>query len=183
LLIIELAMESSPDYSKAYETAKRELAELISTRERVEKRILALRKLIETYSAICESEGVAVEPSFEADYMRMKTTLADEIRLILKCHYPAWMTPLGMRRDLEAVGHNLSKYSNPQATIHMVLKRMAESSQDGVEETIEDGKKAYRCPSLAHTIAENLLKFQPEDAQGALSSSVAAAFVKAKGKK
>jgi hypothetical protein len=146
-------------YRKAYETAKQELTDLIATQDKLEKRKLVLRKLIETLAGICDSEGIAVEPSAEADYLRMRTTLADEIRAILRSHYPGWCQPLQLKKELEALGHDLEKYTNPQATIHMVLKRMAESGEAQEGTTPEDGKKAYRSSTL-HSLGNLQTVFQ-----------------------
>src|ERR1039457_2792182 len=113
LLILVLdGMNESSDYRKAYETAKRELSGLIANQERLEKRKVSLRKTIETLAALCESEGVEIEPSPEADYLRMHSTLSDEIRNVLKAHYPAALQPLQVKKELEALGHDLGKYSN-----------------------------------------------------------------------
>ena len=66
--------------------------------------------------------------------------------------HPGWMRPSQVRDHLVMLGRDLSKYQNGQATIQMVLKRMADSG-DAQEATLpEDGKKVYRCvpqvPSL-----------------------------------
>jgi hypothetical protein len=103
----------------------------------------------------------------------MNATLADEIRAVLKARSwsikmmdpgikmqadgsitvgggSEWLHPGGIKKELEALGRDLSKYSNPQATIHMVLKRMAESGE--VLEKTSDGKKVYSYPSMAEII-------------------------------
>ena len=53
-----------------------------------------------------------------------------------------------VKSHLEKLGHDLTQYKNPQATIHMVLKRMAESSDVQEETTPDDGKKMYRKPPM-----------------------------------
>jgi hypothetical protein len=147
LLIITLAMPETSDYQRAYETAKRELTDLMEKQEQLEKRKLALRKTIEVLAALCDSEGIPIEPSAEAGYL-LHSSLADEIRSILKARYPEWLQPLQVKKELEGLGHDLSNRPNPQATIHMVLKRMAESSGEAEEDTVE-GKKAYRMSPIA----------------------------------
>jgi hypothetical protein len=68
-----------------------------------------------------------------------KSRLTDEIRIILQAH-ANWMRPHEVNAELERIGHDLSKYKNPQATIPMVLKRMDEPPD--VDETLSaDGKQ------------------------------------------
>src|SRR5439155_9971856 len=139
--------ESSSDYRKAYETVKRELADLLSQQEYIEKRLVVVRQSIRTLQSLCESEGVAIRPSPEAITLLEEYLLADEIRNVLKARYPCALRPHEIKGELERLGHDLSSYQNPQATIHMVLKRMTESeSRKEVEEQTseESGKKAYR---------------------------------------
>jgi hypothetical protein len=143
------------DYKTAYETAKKELAELIDTQDRVGKRILVLRESLKMLATLCDSEEIEIELSAEAEYLLEKSTLTQDIQKILKSEYPAWQRPSRIRSKLERLGHDLSKYNNPQAAIHMVLKRLAESPNDPTEEIIQsDGKKAYRCPALTDQLEE-----------------------------
>jgi hypothetical protein len=143
------------DYKTAYETAKKELAELIDTQDRVGKRILVLRESLKMLATLCDSEEIQIEVSAEAEYILANSTLAQDIEKILKWAYPSWQRPNTIKEKLERLGHDLSKYNNPQAAIHMALKRMAESPNDPTEETTQDdGKKAYRCPALTDQLAD-----------------------------
>jgi hypothetical protein len=130
------------DYRKAYEAAKQELTDLLAQQEQVGKRIVIVRQSIQTLAALCESEGVEVKPSAEAEGLLALSTLADDIRAVLSAHVLVWFRPNGVKSELERLGRDLSKYDNPQATIHMVLKRMAESKE--IEEgTDPEGKAVY----------------------------------------
>lgn len=137
---------SSSDYSRAYETAKLELAELIFAEERLARRKVELRKTIEILGSLCENEQIEVNPSPQAAYLLEHSSLADEIRQVLRSKYPDWLRPLQIKNELEKLGHDFGEHPNPQATIQMVLKRMAESESKEAEESIQDGKKAYRSP-------------------------------------
>jgi hypothetical protein len=136
--------EETSDYKRAYESAQKEFKALLDAARQTEKRLLVVRKSIQTLRELCESEGVEVEPSEEAADMLENSTLAEEIRTILKARHPARLRPNEVKNELVKLGHDLSAYQNPQATIHMVLKRMVESGE--VVETIspEDGKKSYQ---------------------------------------
>lgn len=143
------------DYKAAYDAAKKELAELIDTQERLGKRILLLRDSLRTLASLCGSEEIQIEVSKEAEYLLANASLTQDIQTILKSDYPGCQRPHTVRGKLERLGHDFSKYNNPQAAIHMALKRMAESETDPTEEvTTPDGKKAYRCPTLSHQLAE-----------------------------
>jgi len=141
-------MTQSPDYRDAYEAAKKELSELLAQQESLTKRIMLVRETIQSLAALCESEGLAISPSQEASFLLVKVTLADEIRVILRAAYPEWLRPNQIKGHLARLGHDLSKYQNPQATIHMVLKRMVESEEVDEQVRPGDGKRIYRSRAL-----------------------------------
>jgi predicted nucleic acid-binding protein len=147
-------MEAPSDtYLKALDAAKRELVEITAVQERLEKRKIALRKAIEVFNGLTSDD----ESGFTTDavYLIENKALPDEIRNVLKSLYPGWVTPNRIMTELKQIGRDLSKYSNPQSAIQTILKRMAESGDDPTEEqTQPDGKKAYRCPSTSHQLAE-----------------------------
>jgi DNA repair ATPase RecN len=140
-------MPQSSEYSKAYDRAKQELADLLAKQKEIESRIVLIRQSIQTLATLAESEGVDIEPSAEAAYLLEHSSLADEVRAILKSAWPAYARPNVIRDALQVMGHDLSRYTNPQATIHMVLKRMVESEEviEGIIPSGPDaGKKTYR---------------------------------------
>jgi chromosome segregation ATPase len=137
-------MAPSTEYEKAYESAKQELADLLAKRQEAERRIVLVRQSLQTLASLCESEGVEIQPSTEASYLLERSTLADEIRTILKAASPEYLRPRHVKFALERLGHDLGQYQNPQATIHMVLKRMAESGEVEEIPLPRDGKKTYR---------------------------------------
>lgn len=145
-LLIVLGMDSSPDYRKAYRAAKEELAHLLSEQQRIEKRLVVVRQSLQTLAALCESEGIKVSPSEQAGILLENISLAEEIRNILEPRALQWFRPAEVKDELQRLGHDLGKYKNPQATIQMVLKRMAKAGE--VEEGSKDGKKAYRSKKL-----------------------------------
>jgi hypothetical protein len=137
-------MGTSSDYRKAYDTAKQELADLLAKQQEVGTRIIVVRESLQTLAALCESEGIELDPSMEATYLLEHSSLADEIRTILNSVHPGYLRPHTIKGDLERLGHDLTQYQNPQSTIHMILKRMVESGE--VQEAIvpNEGKKTYR---------------------------------------
>jgi hypothetical protein len=148
-------MDSPSKYREAYAQATRELAELVSTQGKLEKRKIELRKTIESLAGLCEGDEVRIEPSREAAGLLKISTLADEVRAVLASVHPAWMTPHRIKGEVERLGHDLSRYKNPQSAIQMVLKRMVQS-EDTREQVMEDGKTAYRRVSLAEQFSIQL---------------------------
>lgn len=147
--------DSTSDYLRAYESAKRELAELIVAQEQGQRKMLVLRKSMEALSALCENRGVEVGASVEASYLNSHFTLPDEVRMLLQASYPLFERPNTIMEEVKQLGRDLSKYDNPQAAIQTILQRMV-SSGDAEEVTNRDGRKAYRIAPLSVKVAESL---------------------------
>ena len=64
---------------------------------------------------------------------------------------------------MERLGHDLSGYSNPQASVQMVLKRMVDS-REVEEQANSEGKKEYRMrtPSWARGTLAKMMAEQRE---------------------
>src|SRR5690242_9087204 len=133
------------EYRQRYEALNRELADLDLKQESIEKKRVYLRKELKNLETWLKSEGVELTPSPETASLQESLTLADDIRAILKLQYPRALRPNAIKAEINDLGRDLGKYSNPQATIHMVLKRMAQSASGGVSESRDsDGKQVYR---------------------------------------
>jgi hypothetical protein len=141
---------------KAYKATQRDLDRLLSQQQKLEKEIVSIRKTLQELHSFCEFAGLQVEPASGA-YLLEKSELRDEIRSILIANYPGWTRPNQVVAELERIGHDLTRFSNPQASIQMVLKRMVEAEE--AQETVwpPDGKKIYRVPrSAADTDTPNV---------------------------
>jgi hypothetical protein len=136
-------MDGLSDFRKAYETAKGQLAELVAEQERLEKKKILLRKTIEALALQCEAEDILLDPSPEATSLLEHTSLSDDIRAILRTSYPQWLRPNMVKQELQRLGRDLKKYRNPQATIHMVLKRLVQGHH-AEEMRDAQGKQIYR---------------------------------------
>lgn len=122
-------MTDSSDYRKAYETAQRELADLLQIQEGLEKRIVLVRQNVQSLKELCESEEIKVPTSQEAEWLLLTSSLPDEIVNILRARYPDELRATDIRQQLERLGHDFSRYTNPLATIHMVIKRLLEANR------------------------------------------------------
>jgi hypothetical protein len=136
-------MAPSSDYKKAYESARQELADLLLQQEKIEKRLVLVRKSLQTFAELCENEGIEIEPSEEAASLLEDSTLADEVRTLLSAHLGVFFRVSWLKDELQRLGHDLSRYSNPQSTIQMVLKRMVQAGYVEEKKSVEDGKYAY----------------------------------------
>ena len=117
------------EYHRALEAASREYEKLGEERRRIDERLAQLAQTIGTLNRLCGF----VPTVFWG--------LTDACRVVLKgTAHP--MTPVEVRDRLGAIGFDLSKYTNPLAAIHTVLKRLGEAKEVGFVE-IAGGKFAY----------------------------------------
>jgi chromosome segregation ATPase len=136
--------DSFEEYRERHSTLKRELDELAKSQERIERKRIYLRKELKNLEIWLTSEGVHIEHSEEDLVVEPSTSLADDIRAILKIHYPRAMRPREIKAEIAELGRDLERYRNLQATVHMVLKRMSQSKSGGVTESRgPDGKQVY----------------------------------------
>ena len=130
-------------YREAYEAAAAELEALIKEQERIEARILALRKSMNGLALlIAEHEG---NDFTEYAHARLReivdTTLTGDIRKIVTASGGP-LTTSDVREELNKLGGSMAESSNPLATINAILNRLQE--QGYVKETVKDGRKAWQ---------------------------------------
>jgi Fe2+ or Zn2+ uptake regulation protein len=121
--------DSSHEYRAAYESAQKELADLLLIQEAIEKRIVVVRQNVQGLKELCESEAVKITPSQEAKFLLDNSRLPDEIENVLRSRFPDELRAADVRMQLEKLGHDMDAYTNPLATVHMVLKRLIESGR------------------------------------------------------
>jgi len=135
---------------KTYEKYQRELADLLSKKALLDRTIIAVRQTLQGLAALCEAENIEIDASPEAEYLLETSALPDEILSVLRARHPGYHRATIIKQQLEKLGHDMSKYKNPLATIHMVLKRLIEA--DKVETgTNEAGEKLYRAKSWLYS--------------------------------
>jgi hypothetical protein len=151
-------MQNEP-YREAYEAAASELEGLIREQERIENRILSLRKSMNALAQlIAEHEGK--DKNF-TDYAHARlreiidTSITDDIKKILTASGDA-LTTSDVREEMNKLGGSLAEQSNPLATINAVLNRLHE--QGFAVETVKDGRKAWRKRKTSETPVGELRK-------------------------
>ena len=104
------------EYKRALETASREYQQLAEQRADIDRRMAQLSQTIGSlYRLLGFVPTVGVG-------------LTDACRMVLNAAgHP--LTAIEVRQQLEAMGFDVSKYSNDLAPIHTVLKRLTESDE------------------------------------------------------
>jgi hypothetical protein len=104
------------DYRKALDAAIREYEQLGAQRREIDERLAQLAQTIGTLNRLC---------GFVSN---VPWGLTDACRVVLKNAGQA-MSPTEVRDRLEAIGVDLSKYTNSLAAVHTVLKRLNQSQE------------------------------------------------------
>jgi hypothetical protein len=132
-------------YREAYEQAAGELEALLQEQGRIEDRILALRKTMNSLATlISQHEGKDKNFAEYANaHMRelIDSTITDDIRRIVAASDQPFTTA-DIRDELNKLGGSLAEHSNPLATINAILNRLIE--QGFVTETVKGGRKAWK---------------------------------------
>lgn len=129
---------------EAYETAAKELESLLKEQERIEERILSLRKTMNALATLISQHGEKNKDFIDHAGARLReiidTSLTDDIHKIVAAATQP-LTASEIRSELKELGNSLAEQSNPLATIYAILNRLSESGR--VKETVKDGKKAW----------------------------------------
>ena len=138
----------SIDFPSWYEYAKAELQKLQGERgelerqlENHEQRIAVLERTVNFLAPLAGEEPVrpAIPEGANAG-------MTDSIREILR-KSPEPLTASEIREGLERLGFDMKSYSNPLATIHTVLRRLAEADEVETTHEIAPGKR-YAMPAF-----------------------------------
>ena len=120
----------TPDqYRLALDAAVREYEQLAQQRKEIDQRLAQLAQTIGTLNRLCGFTPTVF------------WGLTDACRVVLRGAGHA-MTPVDVRDRLEAIGMDLSKYTNSLAVIHVVLKRLKEARELRFT-SLGSGKFAY----------------------------------------
>jgi hypothetical protein len=104
------------NYRRALEDAIREYEQLTRQRAELDQRIAQLVQTMGSLSRLCN-----LTPT-------VALGLTDACRLVLRsAGHP--LTAIEVRMQLEAMGWDTSRYANPLASIHIVLKRLRGSGE------------------------------------------------------
>jgi hypothetical protein len=126
------------EYRRALDAACREYEELGRQRAVIDARLTQLTQSIGTLMKLC-----GFTPT-------MPWGLTDACRVVLRnANVP--LSPTEVRDRLEAIGFDLSRYSNELAAIHTILRRLNESGE--IRFIAAPGKHLYRWNVPARVVA------------------------------
>src|SRR2546423_7293904 len=132
-------------YRQAYSDARLELAQALNARDELDRRIAKLRQTVHSLAQLCDEE------SFDEDALdAVGILLAQDMGLTEAClevlrAADKELTGPEVKRGLEKMGFDLTKYENPLASIYPTLNRLAVKDKVMMEE--KGGKKTYRLKS------------------------------------
>ena len=138
------------DYKQTYQKALAELSDLMERREQLEielegvdTRIGEVRQGIKALSPLCQENPYTTRPDLfpEIDAIAPDVGLTDAIRKVLTLSNPNYLSPVGVRAGLEAIGFEI-KSKNILPSIHTILKRLDEK-KEVMTQTVE-GRTWYR---------------------------------------
>jgi hypothetical protein len=109
-------MTTTDDYKRALEAACREYEELLKHRATLDARIAQLAQSIGSLTRLC-----GYVPT-------VQWGLTEACRMVLMSAGHA-LTAVEIRAQLEAMGIDMSRYTNDLAVIHTTLKRLAKSGE------------------------------------------------------
>jgi hypothetical protein len=116
-------------YQTAFDAARRELDELLARRNELETRIAQLRQIVATLAPLCG------EPA------EFDLGLTEACRSVLRGSV-ALRAP-DIRDRVQALGVDLSRYSNGLGAVHTVLKRLVDAGEANAYEGYD--KKPFFC--------------------------------------
>jgi hypothetical protein len=137
---------TTDQYRLALETASREYQQLAHQRADLDRRMAQLAQTIGSLNRLCgftPTVGVG---------------LTDACRMVLNAAgHP--LTAVEVRQQLEAMGFDVSKYSNDLAPIHTVLKRLTEADE------VRFVPRGYAKPAYSWKRAIEIIPGSDEDGQ------------------
>jgi hypothetical protein len=146
----------SKKYDRAVSQAHQDLARLLVQREEIDRKVARLQTVIADLESL-RAELMQKHLDREIDQVikaDLRMGITEASRLILKEKFFP-MTASDLKKGLEAKKLDLSRYSNPLAVIHTVLKRLVKSGE--VKVVPQDrGKKAYQWVSTTDRLLSEL---------------------------
>jgi hypothetical protein len=151
---------SSDSFKAALQAARNELGRLARQREQIDQRMIQLVKIVESLLPLVDSDNAVESDSLTATVSALvgndalvdqEEGITEAIKRVFELFgtastaagiSPMSLTPLEVREWLIKLGSDLSKYPNPMATIHSILKRLVD--QTWLVRVEKDGKPAYQ---------------------------------------
>jgi hypothetical protein len=118
------------------------LHKLVAKREKLNAEIERISELLTANANFLPAEQKAEQLLQLEQLVADPPGFTDSVRQVLRANRWAEATPIAVRDMLAKAGFNLSAYTNPLASIHTILKRLAERGE--VTASMNDGQVCYR---------------------------------------
>jgi fibronectin type 3 domain-containing protein len=147
---------TTKNYQRALYEAKQDMARLLVQREKLDARIARVHAVIDDLQSLCaELDHKHFEKRVDRVVKANLTMGMTEMsRVILKEKFFP-MTAVEVKKDMEARKLDLSRYSNPLAVVHTVLKRLVKNGEAKVVPQ-SNRKKAYQWISATNKLLTEL---------------------------
>ncbi len=156
---------STRNYRRALFEAEQDLAHCLVERQKIDHKVARLQGVISHLQNLCADLD---QKHFQKRVDRvvkagLKVGVTDLARVILKeTFFP--MTASDLKKSMEARKLDLSRYSNPLAVIHTVLKRLVQSGE--VKVVLQKaGRKSYQWVSTTDKLLSELRQTSQPAAQ------------------
>ena len=120
---------SKKDLRPALEDIERELADLERRREEMDRAIARLQRVAGWLRHYATGRWTAVSKRHVASTGHRRLSLTAYCRAALRMNAPRGLTPREVRDFLATAGFDWSVYSNGQAALHTVLKRLVRQQE------------------------------------------------------
>jgi len=128
-------------YRRDLQARKRELADLLRQRQKIDEKMARLPPLISHLEGLCRELGDRAAKE-RATKVELTTGLTELARVTLEEAFIPLSTS-ELKQRMETKGFDFSHYSNPLSSIHVVLRRLVKSRQVKVV-LQKGGRKAYQ---------------------------------------
>jgi hypothetical protein len=146
------------DYHRTLYEAKQDLARHLVKRQELDEKIARLHAVVTNLQNLCaEMDRKRFDKGVDRVIKKdLKAGITQSARVILQeTFFP--VTPSDLLKKIEARKYNLTRYVNPLAVIHTVLKRLVRGGE--VRETLQaHGKKTYQWVTTADKALSELQK-------------------------
>lgn len=123
------------DFTKARRVALDKLATAIAERQALDRRILELRQVVASLSAVLDSD--------KAESANSDSISADEIRNIFQAKPGEVLGAADVAEELKRLGYRLDRYQSPLATIGTMLNRLKDKG-DIFSTKSASGKRGFQ---------------------------------------
>jgi hypothetical protein len=154
----DLCNMTKRNYHRMLYEAKQEMAHLLVQRQENDQEIARVHRVISELQNLCAEQDQrnfwdGAERLIKAD---LKVGITECVRVILRQNVLP-MTAVELLEQVKARKYNVTRYKNPLAIIHTLLKRLVKSGDVRVAAPI-NGLKAYRWASAADKALSELQK-------------------------